>query len=128
MARRRKMVLSSSLVLLLAGFLAGYAVASLGRAPAVLERPLPNEAAPFEEALPEAQSNPGGYSEPEMIFHGYLGIYNERIAIFRGHPPGGTLQHINEYEVRDDLRVPLEEGVPFHDTGELLRLLENFTS
>ena len=71
---------------------------------------------------------PGGYAEPGVGYQGYLGVYNNRIAVFEGLPLTGTLQYITEYEVREDLREQLESGVPFSSTIELLQLLESFTS
>jgi hypothetical protein len=129
-ARKRKKA-SFSIVFLMLGVLIGYAAAAIIRSPVPQEQPLPRSVTPLEEQAPGVQNvveEPGGYTEPEMIFRGYLGVHNNRIAIFQGKPPDGVLQHITEYEVRDDLRESLENGVPFHDTGELLGLLENYTS
>ncbi|MCW3490416.1 BofC C-terminal domain-containing protein [Dethiobacter alkaliphilus] len=115
------------------GGLVGYASLQV-----VTRQPPPDEQLPFVAPQPadpdfyvnmqEAIDDPGGYSEREMMFRGYLGIHNDRIAIFQGTPPDGVLQDITEYEVRDDLRPQLEEGVPFEDIQEMLSLLENYTS
>lgn len=75
-----------------------------------------------------SSDEPGGYAEPGVGYQGYLGVYNNRIAIFKGTPLTGTLQYITEDEVREDLREQLESGAPFSDNVELLQLLESFTS
>ena len=75
-----------------------------------------------------SSEEPGGYTEPGIGYQGYLGVYKNRIAIFQGTPPTGTLQYITEYDVREDLREQLEPGIPFSSTIELLQLLESFTS
>ncbi|NLZ92551.1 MAG: hypothetical protein GX922_00835 [Firmicutes bacterium] len=65
----------------------------------------------------------------ELEYQGYLGVYDSHIAIYDGLPPRGVLRHVMlDYEVRDDVRPELEEGIPFTDTYDLLRLLENYTS
>ncbi|HZK24671.1 MAG TPA: hypothetical protein VFC74_04710 [Oscillospiraceae bacterium] len=72
-------------------------------------------------------SQPGSATAVE--YQGYLGVYEDHLAIYDGLPPHGTLQHvIADYEVRDDVRPLLEAGIPFTDTYDLLRLLENYTS
>lgn len=72
-------------------------------------------------------SQPG--SSTLVEYQGYLGVYEDHLAIYDGLPPHGTLQHvITDYEVRDDVRPLLEAGIPFTDTYDLLRLLENYTS
>lgn len=68
-------------------------------------------------------------SPQESEYQGYLGIYENHIAIYDGLPPHGILRHVMlDYEVRDDVRPELEKGIPFTDTYDLLRLLENYTS
>lgn len=114
------------------GLLLGFACAT------ALLRPPPPGAQPLSEQVPplknsgfvanEVQEMPGEDAGSELIFQGYLGTYENRIAIYRGEAPQGTLQHITDYEVRDDLREQLEAGVPFRDAGELITLLENYTS
>lgn len=58
----------------------------------------------------------------------YLGIFQNRIAVYRGRPPHGKLLEVTEYEVRDDVRIKLEEGVPFTTDEEMTAHLEGFTS
>jgi hypothetical protein len=131
MARKQSNVWLSVLLLVL-GVLLGYAAAGSLRGTAAPEaRPLPYEAPLVKDPQLDLQKtidNPGGYSEPEMAFSGYLGIHNQYIAIFEGEPPTGKLQYVTDYEVREDLRDQLEAGVPFSGSGELLTLLENYTS
>ena len=72
-------------------------------------------------------SEPGPPTPVE--YQGYLGVYDNHLAIYDGLPPHGTLKHvITDYEVRDDLRSLLEVGIPFTDTYDLLRLLVYYTS
>jgi hypothetical protein len=123
--RQRKKA-SLAVVLLVLGFLAGFATATVLR-PAPQGRLLPEAGYPDNTGAQRVLDEPG-YGGQELIFHGYLGIYSERIAIFQGVPPDGTLQYLTDYEIRDDVRDALEDGVPFSNTRELLRLLENFTS
>jgi len=59
---------------------------------------------------------------------GYLGVYQDRIAIYRGNPPDGRLERVTEFEVKEDIRDQLEQGVPFTGPEELFRLLESYTS
>ncbi len=58
----------------------------------------------------------------------YIGIWGDRIAIFRGVPPGGSLEQVTEFEVREDVREQLERGIPYANMEELLLLLESYTS
>lgn len=131
MARRRHTTFPG-LIFLVLGILIGFVAAmGLGRTPSPHAQPLRYDAPPMRDPdIPtrDVLEDPGGYTESEAIFRGYLGTYSNRIAIFQGEPPHGTLQHITEYEVRDDLREQLEAGVPFRDAGELITLLENYTS
>lgn len=130
MARRRKLELYWVILYILGtlfGMAAGIGVMSLHQRAADSQ---PRVAPRVEEpqTLIKEPADPGGYSGPEAVFSGYLGVHNNRIAVFEGEPPHGTLQLVTEYEVRDDLREQLEAGVPFTDTYDLLRLLENYTS
>jgi hypothetical protein len=59
---------------------------------------------------------------------GYIGVHNDRIAIFRGVPPSGSLERVTEFEVKNDVRDQLERGIPFSNMEELLLLLESYTS
>ncbi|MCR3923144.1 MAG: hypothetical protein NUK65_11630 [Firmicutes bacterium] len=79
----------------------------------------------------ELAEGPGNYGEvvDEPVYQGYLGVFEDHIAIYDGLPPHGVLQHVMiDYEVRGDVRPQLEAGIPFTDTYDLLRLLENYTS
>lgn len=58
----------------------------------------------------------------------YLGVYRGKIAIYRGIPPGGVLERVTDYPVRDDVADQLEQGIPFKTTEDLLWLLESYTS
>ncbi|NLN07412.1 MAG: hypothetical protein GX167_07330 [Firmicutes bacterium] len=63
------------------------------------------------------------------VYQGYLGVYDNHLAIYDAVPPGGMLQYVlTDYEVREDLRPQLEKGIPFTDMYDMLRLLENYTS
>ncbi len=58
----------------------------------------------------------------------FLGVRGDRIAIYRGVPPEGTLERVTEYEVKEDVRDQLEKGIPFSTMEELMQLLESYTS
>ena len=58
----------------------------------------------------------------------YIGVYDDKIAIFRGIPPDGVVESITEFEVKQDIRDQLEKGIPFSTLEELLLLLESYTS
>lgn len=88
--------------------------------------PLPPRAP--QEILPAPPAEVEGYEEAEGLFGGYIGVQDGRIAIFRGRPPNGTLEHVTEFEVKEDVREQLERGIPFTTTEELLQLLESYTS
>jgi len=67
--------------------------------------------------------------ETQQQYQGYLGVYNNHLAVYEGLPPTGTLKYVMmDYVARDDVRAQLEQGVPFTDTYDLLRILENYTS
>ncbi|MBS4007890.1 MAG: BofC C-terminal domain-containing protein [Clostridium sp.] len=90
---------------------------------------MPSEAqTPRVPDMRQQMSEPEEDNQGKMIFQGYLGIYDERIAIFFGQPPDGSLQYVTDFKVREDLREQLAVGVPFRDASELLALLENYTS
>ena len=135
MAPKRNNVLLTMVAIFLCGSLVGYASLQLvSRQPAEQDEKVPY-VTPESTVDPDSYvnkqdiiDNPGGYAEPEMMFRGYLGIHNDRIAIFQGTPPNGILQNVTEYEVRDDVREHLEAGIPFQDIQEMLSLLENYTT
>ncbi|RQD77491.1 MAG: hypothetical protein D5R97_02160 [Candidatus Syntrophonatronum acetioxidans] len=58
----------------------------------------------------------------------YIGIFQDKIAIFQGKPPHGILKEITSYEVKEIYRQELEEGIPFADEKEKRRILESYTS
>ncbi|NLM46808.1 MAG: hypothetical protein GX200_08405 [Firmicutes bacterium] len=63
------------------------------------------------------------------VYQGYLGVYENHLAIYDAVPPDGMLQYVlTDYEAREDLRPQLEKGIPFTDMYDMLRLLENYTS
>jgi hypothetical protein len=62
------------------------------------------------------------------IDNGYIGVHNDKIAIFRGVPPSGSLEQVTEFEVKNDVRDQLEKGIPFSNLEELQLLLESYTS
>ena len=130
LAVRRNKKKSFAVIFLFLGVLigsAGAVILQLQPAPEAL--PLPSEAqTPRVPDMRQQMSEPEEDNQGKMIFQGYLGIYDERIAIFFGQPPDGTLQYITDYKVREDLREQLAVGVPFRDASELLALLENYTS
>lgn len=66
--------------------------------------------------------------EEELEEENFIGIYNDRIAIFRGTRPEGVLLEITDYDVKEVYRKDLEEGIPFTDEEEKLRILESYTS
>ena len=132
MARRCESLFAKLAVWALAGLI-GFALATAiqGRPATPDEIKLPSIPILENPELPEDNlppGEPGGYVEPEAIFRGYLGVHGNRIAVYRGNPSQGELQYVTEYEVREDVREQLESGVPFANTEELLRLLENYTS
>jgi hypothetical protein len=58
----------------------------------------------------------------------YLGVYEGKIAVFYGEPPGGLLDEVLPFEVKDVYRAELENGIAFHSEEEKEMLLENFTT
>ncbi|UNC92627.1 hypothetical protein [Candidatus Contubernalis alkaliaceticus] len=64
----------------------------------------------------------------EGVEEDFVGIYNDKIAIFRGVRPEGTLKEITDYEVKEVYRSDLEKGIPFEDEEEKIRILESYTS
>lgn len=120
------------MVIILLALVAVVAAATMRGGPDVAEHPEYPPVMPHE--IPEQSSPPtieqNTYREPEqdIFMHGYLGIHAERIAVFQGDPPNGVLQHVTEFEIRDDIRDQLEKGVVFTTTEELMQLLESYTS
>ncbi|MDW7650700.1 MAG: BofC C-terminal domain-containing protein [Bacillota bacterium] len=132
MARKRRRLYYNLAWWALAGLIGfAFAAAVLPRgegAKGLVPRPTPILESPEVMEEDPLTDEPGGYVDTESMIRGYLGIHGTNIAIYHGKPPHGELEYITEYEVRDDVREQLEAGVPFNDTEELLRLLENFTS
>ncbi len=58
----------------------------------------------------------------------YVGLYDYKIAIFRGTPPTGVLEEITEYIVEDIYKEELMEGIPFKSEEEKRFILESYTS
>lgn len=108
------------------GLLLGLAIGSFtGALPKSNLKPTPNVA----EGAEIFTNDLTGVEWVEGTYQGYLGVYSNHLAIYDGMPPNGELRHImTDYEVRDDIRPQLEVGIPFTDTYDLLRLLENYTS
>lgn len=79
--------------------------------------------------FPEEVHHLAAAPEVQPQYQGYLGVYNNHLAVYEGLPPNGTLKYVmTDYAARDDVRAQLEQGVPFTDTYDLLRILENYTS
>lgn len=89
---------------------------------------MPQEMLEQSNPPPVEQNTHREQLEQDIFLHGYVGVHGERIAIFQGYPPNGILQYVTEFEVRDDIRDQLENGVPFTTTKELMQLLESYTS
>lgn len=123
--RRRQESHSLTAIVLFTGILFGLLAGSFFSRPAGKDTMPPGQKSP---SVQQQESNPGGCPDTEIMSGGYLGIHGGRIAIFSGSPPGGELLQVTEYEVRSDTRDQLEQGIPFQNAEELLRLLENFTS
>ncbi len=58
----------------------------------------------------------------------YIGLYDYKIAIFRGAPPTGVLEEITGYEAKDIYREELREGIPFTSEEEKKSILESYTT
>ncbi|GEM_PF-3040253 len=58
----------------------------------------------------------------------YIGIYEDRIAIYQGERPHGVLKEITDFEVKEIYREELKEGIPFSTEEEKKRILESYTS
>ncbi len=58
----------------------------------------------------------------------YVGLYDYKIAIFRGVPPTGVLEEITLYEVKDIYREELRKGIPFSSEEEKKFILESYTT
>lgn len=65
---------------------------------------------------------------PDCTEEKYIGVFQDKIAIFQGKPPHGVLREITSYEVKEIYREELEEGIPFSDEKEKRRILESYTS
>ncbi len=76
----------------------------------------------------EAALEQNGKEYSESVEEDFVGIYNDRIAIFRGVRPQGTLREITDYEVKEVYRMDLEKGIPFESEEEKIRILESYTS
>jgi hypothetical protein len=58
----------------------------------------------------------------------YVGLYQGKIAIFQGTPPGGVLVEITDYDYKEIYREDLEKGIPFQTEAELESILESYTT
>ncbi|PKM79391.1 MAG: hypothetical protein CVU88_06050 [Firmicutes bacterium HGW-Firmicutes-13] len=58
----------------------------------------------------------------------YVGIFEDRIAIYQGKYPYGVLKEITDFEVKEVYRQELEKGIPFSTEEEKRRILESYTS
>ncbi len=58
----------------------------------------------------------------------YLGVFNDKIAVYQGEPPHGKLVEVTEFVVQELHRKELEDGVPFVDEEDKIRSLEGYTS
>lgn len=65
---------------------------------------------------------------PNCRGHFYLGLFNDCIAIYEGHPPAGKLVEVTDFKVKDTDRENLEKGVPFETEEQKQMYLEAFTS
>ncbi|ACB85371.1 BofC C-terminal domain-containing protein [Natranaerobius thermophilus] len=61
-------------------------------------------------------------------FVGYVGIYQNKIAIYRGEPPEGELVEVTRYQVKDVYFNELKEGIKFESEEEKNKILESYTS
>ena len=66
--------------------------------------------------------------QESMEEENYIGVYNDKIAIFRGIRPDGVLLEITDFDVKEVYREDLEQGIPFEDEEEKMRILESYTS
>jgi len=58
----------------------------------------------------------------------YLGLFNDYIAVYEGHPPQGKLVEVTDFKVKDTDRESLENGVPFETEEQKQLFLETYTS
>jgi hypothetical protein len=58
----------------------------------------------------------------------YLGIFNEKIAVYQGCPPDGKVIEVTEISVKEIDRQDLEKGVIFKTEEEKERHLETYSS
>ncbi|OWZ83453.1 BofC C-terminal domain-containing protein [Natranaerobius trueperi] len=59
---------------------------------------------------------------------GYIGIYQDKIAIYEGEPPNGELIEITRHDIKEVYRYELEEGIIFENEEEKDQILESYTS
>lgn len=81
----------------------------------------------FKEDILILQENREGYCG-DCAGIGYVGIYQGRIALYRGTPPHGELMEITAYEAREVYQEELDRGIPYRDDEEKKRILESYTS
>ena len=65
---------------------------------------------------------------PECRGKYYLGLFDERIAVYEGAPPRGKLLEVTGLTAKDTDREALIRGVPFKTEEEKRLLLESYTS
>ncbi len=65
---------------------------------------------------------------PECRGRYYLGLFDERIAVYEGSPPFGKLLEVSGLTAKDTDREALIRGVPFETEEEKRLLLESYTS
>lgn len=58
----------------------------------------------------------------------YIGIYEDRIAIYQGIYPHGVLIEITDFEVKEVYCQELERGIPFTTKEQKRKILESYTS
>lgn len=65
---------------------------------------------------------------PECRERYYLGLFDERIAVYEGVPPRGKLLEVTDLIAKDTDWEALTRGVPFKTEDEKRLLLESYTS
>ncbi len=65
---------------------------------------------------------------PECAEMYYLGIFDEKIAVYQGYPPDGKVVEVTEILVKEIDRHDLENGVIFDTEEQKRMLLETFSS
>lgn len=58
----------------------------------------------------------------------YLGIFDQKIAVYQGYPPNGKLVEVTDILVKEIDRTDLEKGVIFENEEQKRMLLETFSS